>query len=280
MTSLSILFIGLLLGMKHATEADHLAAMATLVTHENSLGRTMKLGVAWGIGHTLTLMLFGGIVLALGKAISRHMEQALELAVGLMLIGLGVDVLRRLLRGRIHFHVHRHETGLAHVHAHSHAGEGAHRYSLHRHPHAQGLPLRWRPARTGHGAAGTAAQSIHYRPAHVRGLPLRGLSLRGLPFRALAVGMMHGMAGSAALILLSLEAVQSWTIGLIYIALFGVGSIVGMALLSVAISIPLRLSAGHLGALHNGMTAFLGGLSCALGVFMVCKIGFVEGFLL
>jgi len=268
-TSLSILFLGLLLGMKHATEADHLAAMATLVTHEKSLARTMKVGVAWGIGHTLTLMLFGGIVLALGKAISQRMEQALELAVGLMLIGLGLDVLRRLLRQRIHFHVHGHETGMAHMHAHSHAGEDAHRFSLHRHAHAQGPLLRWRPARTAHGATATAA-SIQYRPAHVRGLPLR----------ALAVGMMHGMAGSAALILLSLEAVQSWTMGLLYIALFGIGSIAGMALLSVAITIPLRLSAGHLGWLHNGMTALLGGVSCAVGAFMMYRIGFVEGLLL
>ena len=269
MSSLSILFIGLLLGMKHATEADHLAAMATLVTRENSLGRTMKLGVAWGIGHTLTLMLFGGIVLALGKAISPHMERALELAVGLMLIGLGADVLRRLLRQRIHFHVHRHETGTAHVHAHGHAGEGAHHDSMHRHAHAQGLPMRWRPARTKQGAAGTAAESTRYGPARVRGLPMR----------ALAVGMMHGMAGSAALILLSLEAVQSWTMGLVYIVCFGAGSIAGMALLSFAIAIPLRLSAGHLGRLHNGTSALLGGFSCTLGAFMVYKIGFVEGLL-
>jgi len=269
-TSLSILFIGLLLGMKHATEADHLAAMATLVTHDKSLARTIKVGVAWGIGHTLTLMLFGGIVLVLGKAISPRMEQALELAIGLMLIGLGVDVWRRLLRQRIHFHIHGHETGMAHMHAHSHAGEDAHRFSLHRHTHAQGLPLRWRPARTAHGAAGTAVASIQYRPAHVRGLPLR----------ALAVGMMHGMAGSAALILLSLEAVQSWMMGLLYIALFGIGSIAGMALLSVAITIPLRLSAGHFSGLHNGMTALLGGVSCAVGAFMMYRIGFVEGLLL
>ncbi|MEO7322697.1 MAG: hypothetical protein ABIW48_08450, partial [Burkholderiales bacterium] len=229
MTILSILFIGLLLGMKHATEADHLAAMATLVSHENSLARSMKLGVAWGIGHTLTLMLFGGIVLALGKAISQRLEQALELTVGLMLIGLGADVLRRLLRQRIHFHIHRHEPGTAHLHAHSHAGESPHRYSLHRHAHAQGLPLRQWPVRAGLRRAGTEAGSIQYRHAHVQGSPLR----------ALAVGIMHGMAGSAALILLSLETVQSWTMGLVYIACFGAGSIAGMALLSVAITIPL-----------------------------------------
>lgn len=238
MTSLSILIIGFLLGIKHATEADHLAAVATLATRQNSLAQTMKQGVAWGIGHTLTLMLFGGVVLVLGTAIPLHLAQALELGVGLMLVVLGADVLRRLLRKRIHFHVHSHDDGIAHVHAHSHAGEGAHGDSPHRHAHREKPPLR-----------------------------------------ALAVGIMHGMAGSAALILLSLGAVQSLIMGFVYIALFGIGSIVGMALLSVAIAIPLRLSADRLTWLHNSMTALVGGFTCALGAFMVYHIGFVEGLL-
>lgn len=239
MNIVSILIIGFLIGMKHATEADHLAAVATLATRQSSLSSTVRQGVAWGIGHTLTLMLFGGIVLALGRAIPRYLEQSLELAVGIMLIALGADVLRRLARQRIHFHVHSHAGGVTHVHAHGHAGEGAHRDSPHRHAHREGLPLR-----------------------------------------ALAVGMMHGMAGSAALILLSLETAQSWSLGLLYIVLFGVGSIVGMALLSSVIAIPLRLSAGHLNFLHYGMTAAIGVFSCVLGVFVVYRIGFVEGLLL
>ena len=238
MTSLSILVIGFLLGLRHATDADHLAAVATLATRQNSLAQTMKQGVAWGIGHTLTLMLFGGVVLALGTAIPERMAQALELGVGLMLVVLGADVLRRLLRRRIHFHLHSHDNGIAHVHAHSHSGEGAHKVSPHRHAHREKPPLR-----------------------------------------ALAIGIMHGMAGSAALVLLSLGAVQSPALGLLYIALFGIGSIAGMALLSVAIAIPLRLSAGHLAWLHNSMTALIGGATCALGAFMVYHIGFVEGLL-
>lgn len=267
MTSLSILMVGLLLGMKHATEADHLAAVATLATRQNSLAQTLRQGVAWGIGHTLTLVLFGGLVLALGKAIPQHMEQALEMAVGLMLVALGADVLRRLVRQRIHFHAHSHIMGVRHVHAHSHAGEGAHRLSMHRHAHAQGIPLRWRPAGSARGVPSPVGQHQH---GHVEGVPLR----------ALVVGMMHGMAGSAALILLSLGAVQSFAMGLVYILLFGAGSIIGMALLSVAIAIPLRLSAGYLGWLHKGMMALVGGLTCVLGAFMVYRIGFVEGLLL
>ena len=267
MTSLSILIAGLLLGMKHATEADHLAAVATLATRQTSLAQTIKQGVAWGVGHTLTLTLFGGMVLVLGKAIPQHVEKALELAVGLMLIALGADVLRRLSRQRIHFHLHSHVMGPRHAHAHSHAGEGAHQFSLHRHAHAQGIPMRWRAVGSGQVATQAMAEHPH---VHVRGLPLR----------ALGVGMMHGMAGSAALILLSLGAGQSVAVGLLYNALFGAGSIIGMALLSVAIAIPLRLSAGYLGWLHKGMMVLVGGFTCGLGAFMVYRIGFVEGLLL
>jgi len=239
MTSLSMLLIGFLLGMQHATEADHLAAVATLATRQNSLAQTMRQGVAWGVGHTLTLMLLGGVVLALGTAIPQHFSQALEFGVGLMLIALGADVLRRVVRQRIHIHAHSHGGGLAHVHAHSHEGEGAHVASKHHHAH------RTKP-----------------------------------PLRALAIGMMHGMAGSAALILLSLGAAQSPTLGLLYIVLFGIGSIVGMGLLSIAIAIPFRLSAAHrVTWLSNGMKTLVGGFTCALGAFTVYEIGFVEGLL-
>ena len=147
MTALSILVVGLLLGMKHATEADHLAAVATLATRQGSLVQTLRQGVAWGIGHTLTLMAFGGAVLLLGQAISPGLGQALETAVGIMLVLLGADMLRRLVRDRTHFHVHRHGPRLAHVHAHGHRGEGAHAGSAHRHAHPQRWPCApWRSA--------------------------------------------------------------------------------------------------------------------------------------
>ena len=238
MTALSILVVGLLLGMKHATEADHLAAVATLATRQSSLAQTLRQGVAWGIGHTLTLMLFGGAVLWLGQVISPRLEQALETAVGIMLVLLGADVLRRLVRDRIHFHVHRHGPRTTHVHAHSHRGEGPHAESAHRHAH----PKRW-------------------------------------PVRALAVGMMHGLAGSAALVVLTLQSIPSVGLGVGYIALFGLGSIAGMALLSVAIAVPLKLSSGYLTRMHRAMTALVGVFSCALGVAMVVEIGYLKALL-
>ena len=236
MTGLSILVVGLLLGMKHATEADHLAAVATLATRQGSLGQTLRQGIAWGIGHTMTLMLFGGTVLWLDKVISPDLEQALETAVGAMLVVLGADVLRRLVRDRIHFHVHRHDLRTAHFHAHSHRGEGPHRASAHRHPH----PRRW-------------------------------------PIRGLAVGIMHGLAGSAALVVLTLQTIPSVGLGLGYIALFGLGSIVGMALLSLVIAVPLKLTSGCLTRAHHAMIALVGVSSCALGIATIVQIGYLKG---
>ncbi|HEY4646672.1 MAG TPA: hypothetical protein VIH25_10370 [Steroidobacteraceae bacterium] len=235
MNEFGVLMLGFVLGIKHATEADHLAAVATLATRQHSFAQSMKLGAAWGIGHSVTLLLFGGIVLALGTSISPLVALALELAVGGMLIGLGANVLYRLVQQRIHVHVHTHGLGLRHVHAHSHTAGGVHGDAAHEHAHAGGLPMR-----------------------------------------ALAVGMTHGMAGTAALVVLSLGAVQSWPAGLAFIALFGTGSIIGMALLSVAIAIPLRLTAPRFGRLYKGLTALIGGLSCALGMLIVYRVGVAE----
>ena len=244
MSLLLILLAGFLIGMKHATDPDHLAAVATLASGQQTLAQTIRQGVAWGLGHTLTLMLFGGMVLVLGKSIPPALEQGLEFAVGLMLIALGADVLLRLRRQKIHFHAHRHALDIQHVHAHSHARDAL----------VQGITKG-------------AHQSQPHAHAHC------------LPLRALTVGMMHGMAGSAALILLSLEAVQSYALGLVYIALFGLGSIAGMALLSVAIAVPLRLSAaGRLTWLHRGVTMAVGAFSCLLGALIVYRIGFAGGF--
>lgn len=259
MTAASILVVGLLLGMQHATEADHLAAVATLATRQNSLARTLRQGIAWGIGHTLTLMLFAGAVLALGQVISPGLEKGLETAVGLMLIVLGADVLRRLWRDRVHFHVHTHAPQPPHVHAHSHRGEGRHQATF-----ALRAPV------FALGAARRAHAASAHRHEHAP---------REWPLRALAIGMVHGLAGSAALVVLSLQAVPSVTLGLGYIALFGVGSILGMAALSVAIAIPMKLSATYLGRLQHATSAAVGVATCALGVVMVWQIGTVRALL-
>jgi len=228
---LSILLLGFLLGMRHAFEADHIAAVATLATRTNSVWRGIQLGAAWGLGHTLTLFLFGSIVLFAVNIVPEHIVRALEFSVGVMLIVLGADVLRRVIRERVHFHTHIHGNDKPHFHAHSHKGEKKrqHKVASHTHDHPQGFPVR-----------------------------------------ALLIGLMHGMAGSAALILLTLQTLTSPWLGLIYIAVFGIGSIAGMALFSFVIVIPLR-AARQMTWAYNGLQATIGVATIALGFFTLTQ---------
>lgn len=234
---LSVLVLGFLFGMRHATDADHVAAVATLATRSTSVPETLRLGVAWGVGHTLTLFAIGTVVLLLGTAIPERTAQMLELAVGVMLALLGLDVIRRIIQQHIHVHPHRHG-GHRHVHAHGHEAAVAHDEAAHAHPHARALPLR-----------------------------------------ALTVGLVHGMAGSAALVLLTLGTIQSVWLGVVYMLLFGLGSILGMALLSFAIALPLRFTAHRLGRFQGAVTAAIGALTLGIGMNIIWELGVKEGLL-
>lgn len=232
----SMLLVGLFIGMRHALEADHVAAVASLVSRKQSLAHTLRQGSAWGVGHTITLLLFGSIVIFMDTVMPATLAKGLEAAVGVMLLLLGGDVLRRLVQDKVHFHAHRHAADHVHFHAHSHAGESLseHSESSHDHEHPSGFPLR-----------------------------------------ALLVGLMHGMAGSAAVILLALETVESPLQGVIYILVFGLGSMLGMALLSVAISIPMNLSANRLIRAHNSFQFLIGVTTVGMGVFVLVENGMI-----
>jgi len=228
----SLLLFGLFIGMRHAMEADHVAAIASLVSKQQSLGYTLRQGACWGLGHTITLFLFGTVVIFMNTVMSEQLVKYLETAVGVMLVVLGLDVLRRLLRDKIHVHGHRHENGIYHLHLHAHAGDKAsdHAASRHDHEHVQGFPLR-----------------------------------------ALMVGMMHGMAGSAAVILLALETVSSPLQGILYILVFGIGSTFGMAILSIVISMPLRVSANRLVRFNVALQLLIGFLTISIGVMAIAQ---------
>jgi ABC-type nickel/cobalt efflux system permease component RcnA len=235
---IEVLFLGFLIGLRHALEADHVAAVASLASAERSVGRIVTHGVVWGIGHSATLLAVGGTVVLLGVAMPEKLATWLELFVGVMLIGLGAWVLIRLARDRIHFHVHRHGDGAVHIHAHSHAAEeGLHDSDPH-----------------------DPRQHDHDHPP-------------GLPWRSLLVGIMHGMAGSAALLLLTASSFTSAPLGLLYIALFGIGSVVGMAALSAIIALPMRYSGGILSVSRNALQVTIGSATMALGSFMVYELG-------
>ena len=227
----AILFLGLLLGLQHALEADHLAAVASLSTRSGNLRSAARQGAAWGLGHTLTLLGFGGILLLIDHTLPGWTAHALEFAVGLMLVLLGADVLRRAWRQRIHFHAHDHD-GQRHFHAHSHGRGSDHASDAHHHSHEPRLPLR-----------------------------------------ALLVGMMHGLAGTAALLVFALGSVESVAQGFSYILVFGLGSIIGMSALAAAISLPLSWSARRLTWAHNGLTLAFGLLSVTLGVLIAERSG-------
>ncbi len=229
----TLFILGFLFGLRHATEADHLAAMATIASRSNSLRGTALQGAAWGIGHTITLLIFGGITLLLGGMIPDAYAHVLELMVGLMLIGLGLDVLRRLSKQNIHFHSHIHEDGVRHFHAHAHAPNTNHDIDNHQHQHPKNLPQR-----------------------------------------ALFVGLMHGMAGSAALIVLTAQQTEDIYTALLYILLFGLGSVIGMAILSVVIMMPMRqLRERGLGRFHLSAQFGIGLFSMALGGMIAWQNG-------
>lgn len=234
---LSVLGLGFLIGMKHAIEADHVAAVASLATRARSVGETARFGIAWGLGHTVTLFVVGGVVLLADVAMPERVALGLELVVGVMLVGLGIDVLVRMWRQRTHFHSHAHD-GSAHFHAHRHDQAPRHDAVAHAHVHP-----------------------------------------RGLPVRALVVGLVHGMAGSAALVLLTLSTITSVWLGMGYILLFGLGSIAGMAVLSCAIAVPLRLSADRMAWASQALSGVIGVATIVLGASVAWRIAVAEGFL-
>lgn len=221
---LAFLGLGFMLGMQHALEADHIAAVSSIAARRSHVGDIVRHGLTWGLGHTITLFLFAGVALVLGQSIPEHIERPLETAVGVMLVGLGAHVLWRLWRDRVHFHQHRHGDGTRHIHAHSHASEAV---SHGKSPHEHGHGFRW---------------------------------------RSLLVGLMHGMAGSAALLVLAVSQAKDPVQGLFYVLLFGVGSMIGMGILSTVIALPIAASAKFLTWANRGLQIAVGIVTIAIGV--------------
>ncbi len=226
------LLLGALMGMQHALEADHVAAVSSLVCRARPASRIARHGIVWGVGHALTLGAVAGLALATGLALDDRLAAWLEGAVAAMLIILGLHVLYRLARDRVHFHMHRHDSGTVHLHAHSHVGQTGDNHGFrHDHEHPQGLPLR-----------------------------------------TLVVGMVHGLAGSAALMVLTATTIRDPLTGLLYVLVFGVGSIAGMALLSALIAVPLTWTARTLTAANQLLQGAVGTATAALGAVMLYEV--------
>ncbi|HEY2964268.1 MAG TPA: hypothetical protein VGJ37_17730 [Pyrinomonadaceae bacterium] len=231
----AILGIGLVFGLKHATEVDHVIAISTIVSRHKNVFRSGVVGALWGAGHTVSLLVIAAIVLWFRVEIPERVSGWLEFGVALMIIGLGISALWRTLRTNTKVHVHQHRHGgVSHTHVHFHEHET-------RHTPAAPVP-------------------------HSHGVSRIGV-------KPLMVGMMHGLAGSGALTLLVLTQLSSSWLGFLYVATFGVGSIVGMLLMSGLIGLPFALTSGKLAHVHRGLQTLAAALSICFGVWYAYKTG-------
>ncbi len=222
---MTLLGVGFLLGLRHALDTDHLAAVSTVLAERPSILASSAVGLCWGLGHTLTLLLVGSIVLISGFHISEEFELIAESGVGMLLIVLGVSLALKLYREQWHVHRHHHD-GALHVHLHSHQRQDDHG---HRH---------W------------MANSI----------------------RPLCIGMVHGLAGSAALTLTVLATTTGVAAGILSIFIFGLGSIVGMMVIGMTITIPVIWSRSINRRLFVGVQGFASLASVLVGIWMLVKL--------
>ena len=228
LSALATLGLGFVIGLRHALDTDHLAAVSTIVSERKNLFSSLLIGGLWGIGHTVSLLIAGIAVVFLNLNIEKY-EKPLEFCVALMLIGLGLNVLIKLARGgKIHFHEHEHG-GHHHVHPHLHDGKPEPE------PH------------THHG----------FR----------------LSVRPLVIGLVHGLAGSAGLLLVLLATIKSSWLAFAVIAIFGIGSIGGMMLMSLVLSLPLHLTANSFTRTNLAVRALAGVFSLGFGLFMAYELG-------
>lgn len=251
---LSIVVLGFFLGMRHATDPDHVIAVTTIVSRHRSIRHAAAIGALWGIGHTLTILLVGSAIVVFGLVIPPRLGLTMELSVGVMLILLGIMNLTGILRwlngpfapGSAPYHSHAHAHGdYVHAHPHSHATED--------HGHAEGAtPVGW-------------MDRVFGRMGLYQAL------------RPLAVGIVHGLAGSAAVALLVLTTIRSPYWAVAYLLVFGVGTIAGMMLITAAIAVPFAASASRFARLNRGLGVTSGLISLAFGLFIVYRMGFVNG---
>jgi len=227
-----ILTLGFVIGIQHATEADHVAAVATLVGKNKRLRNASLLGVFWGAGHTATLVAAGTVVMLFAVSIPSKLANILELGVGIMLVTLGLSVVRKIwnikpldyffgIFSLKHTHPHLHND---HIHIHEHEHDEAHTHS----------------------------------------------------HKSILVGMVHGLAGSGALMLIVLSTVDSIMMGLLYILLFGIGSIIGMLGISTALGLPFVFTAKKYTNINKYIRVIAASISIALGILIIYEIGFTE----
>ncbi len=217
-----IVLVGLLLGMRHSTDPDHVIAVSTIASRERSIGQGAMIGVLWGVGHTLTIFVVGSAIILFGLAIPPRVGLWMEFLVALMLILLGILNLTGALR-------------------------------------------RWTEKLAPFRGGGTAETGIISRYGSYN------------VFRPLVVGLVHGLAGSAAVALLVLSTIRSPLLAVAYLLVFGAGTVVGMMLMTSAMAIPVVWTGKHFEAAGRFLTPLSGIVSTAFGLFLAYQICFIDG---
>ena len=247
-TVLALTALGFFLGMRHATDADHVIAVGTIVARQRTLRGGLVIGIAWGLGHTLTIVAVGGAIILFSVVIPPAVGLTMELTVALMLVALGLwnlagivsGVRAQLGRGERHAHPHQHGD-YVHHHGHGH-GPDEHGHREDQNPQA-------------------------WLDRHLGGLGLYQV------VRPLVVGVVHGLAGSAAVALLVLTTIGEPRWALAYLLLFGVGTIVGMMLVTTLLAAPMMYASTRLRHAERHLRLASGLLSLGFGLVLVYHIG-------
>jgi sulfite exporter TauE/SafE len=259
MTSLvAIILLGFVLGMRHATDPDHVIAVTTIVSRQRSVGSAALIGAYWGVGHTITIMAVGAGIILFNLVIPVRLGLVMELAVGIMLVLLGVlnltgvtaQLTERFTPAVAGGHSHPHAHG-DYIHSHLHGHESG------RHGHSENAtPLARLDRRFGGAGSGLGAYQT---------------------VRPLLVGVVHGLAGSAAVALLVLATIHNSAWAVAYLLVFGVGTIAGMMLITAAIALPYAYTGRRFVRLNGALAGTSGLLSVGFGLFIAYQIGFVNG---
>ena len=271
---LAVIGVGFVLGMRHATDPDHVIAVTTIVSRQRSILRAGLIGILWGIGHTLTILFVGAAIILFNIAIPARVGLTMELAVGLMLIFLGVLnltgvtqwVTNRFMPAHSHGEVINGEA--IHTHSHTH-GENVH---AHIHGHNPEVHLHFDPK----FEQKFEEQKFEQKPVGGLKNTLARLGLYQL-LRPLLVGIVHGLAGSAAVALLVLATIRDPRWAIVYLLVFGVGTIAGMMLITMVIAAPFAYTGKRFANLNRGLAVASGLVSVAFGLFITFQIGVVDG---
>ncbi len=256
MNLLTVVGVGFLLGIRHATDPDHVIAVSTIVSRQRSIRHAGLIGILWGLGHTITIFFVGAAIILFNVVIPTRVGLAMELAVGLMLILLGVLNLTGITQWITNrFTPGATDADIIHTHPHQH---GEHSHS---HPHAHKPEIH---------------MHLDQPPASSIQKQIHRIGLYQL-FRPLAVGIVHGLAGSAAVALLVLAAIHDTRWAIAYLLVFGLGTIAGMMLITMIIGAPFAYTGSRFKSFNKVLAVASGLVSIGFGLFITFRIGFVDG---